>query len=233
MGRVKIKESLRWPQRSVEEFFDTWTPEMAYVLGYFAADGSMYQNPRGSRFVSFCSTDIDQIRDIRELLGVQNKVEEYRSFNPHWKNRYTLQVGSHRLFRRLIELGFTQNKSRTLQFPHVPDQQLPHFVRGYFDGDGCVLFQHYFRKDRGRTYPLLQTRFVCGSHSFLKDLQQNLKSIANVGLGSLHRHTRAWELGYNTRDSRQLYQFMYPTSAVPCLRRKKDIFEQAIMELKK
>lgn len=32
-------------QKELSEFFNRWTPEMAYVLGFFAADGSMYENP--------------------------------------------------------------------------------------------------------------------------------------------------------------------------------------------
>ncbi len=40
-----------------QDFFKTWSPEMAYVLGYFAADGSMIQNKRGGHFIEFTSTD--------------------------------------------------------------------------------------------------------------------------------------------------------------------------------
>src|SRR3989338_4819696 len=34
-------------------FFKKWSSEMAYVLGFFAADGCMYINPRGSRYFCF------------------------------------------------------------------------------------------------------------------------------------------------------------------------------------
>jgi len=36
-----------------ENFFKKWTPEMAYVLGFFAADGSMVKNKRGACFIEF------------------------------------------------------------------------------------------------------------------------------------------------------------------------------------
>ena len=39
----------------------------------------------------------------------------------------------------LINLGCIPNKSLTLTFPDfINDELLPHFIRGYFDGDGCI-----------------------------------------------------------------------------------------------
>jgi hypothetical protein len=40
-----------------ENFFKNWTPEMAYVLGFFTADGSMIRNKRGAHFIEFQITD--------------------------------------------------------------------------------------------------------------------------------------------------------------------------------
>jgi hypothetical protein len=33
------------------DFFKLWTPGMAYVLGFFSADGSMIKNKRGACFI--------------------------------------------------------------------------------------------------------------------------------------------------------------------------------------
>jgi DNA-binding transcriptional regulator WhiA len=53
-------------------FFKKWTPEMAYILGFFTADGSMFKNKRGSYFVEFEITD-------KELL---EKIKKYSRFHP-------------------------------------------------------------------------------------------------------------------------------------------------------
>lgn len=44
-------------QRFIETFFDSWSSDMAYVLGFFAADGHMYKNKNGSCYVCFTSTE--------------------------------------------------------------------------------------------------------------------------------------------------------------------------------
>ena len=50
-----------------EDFFDQWSPEMAYVLGFWFADGYM-RHERSYRIV-FCSTDNSLLLKIRSVMG--------------------------------------------------------------------------------------------------------------------------------------------------------------------
>lgn len=227
-----VSKGPRWPARSVESFFDSWTPEMAYVLGYFAADGCMYRNKRGSYYVGFTSTDYELIKTTKRLMGATNAIEEYQRPKPNCKRRYVLQIGSKRLFRRLLELGFTPHKSRTLKFPSIPEVALCHFVRGNLDGDGCVHVGTYNRKNRLSTQKIFRVYFTSGSSLFLKSLRQLLHKVANIGFGSLGEKDLAWDLVYSARDARQLYSFLYPTSTVPCLKRKREKFKLGIEQIK-
>ncbi len=228
------KKCPRWPKRSVEHFFDKWTPEMAYVLGYFAADGCMYKNKNGSAYVAFCSNDLSLIIQIKRILNVTNRIEQrYQTTSDGRKistKRYTLQVGSRRIYSRLRTLGLTPNKSLTLKFPRVPDRVLMHFVRGYFDGDGCVTLGTYKRKNRPSAVTMFAIRFICGSRPFLSALQKRLRKAVPVQGGSVTSHNgRAYILSYGRRfDTRQLCRFLYPTNAVPHLARKKRIFDKAL-----
>lgn len=223
----KIIKDPRWPQRSVENFFDTWTPDMAYVLGYFAADGCMYRNKRGSCYIGFSSADSDLVEMVKKLMNTTNCIEEYQPHKKHHKRRYTIQIGSNNLYQRLLKIGFTPRKSLTIKFPDVPDRLMGHFVRGYFDGDGCVQFLKYHRQKKRFEY-VLTVRFTCGHREFLSTLRKRLSTVINLGQGSLHVHGfPAHVLAYSTKDARQLYNFMYPTDTVPHLQRKKDIFQKA------
>lgn len=220
----------RWPARESEKFFDAWSPEMAYVLGFFAADGSMYENKHGSCYVAFCSTEKELITSIKSLMKVDNEIEEYQPRGKR-KRRYTLQVGSKKMFNRLINLGFTPNKSLKLKFPKIPKNHLGHFVRGYFDGDGNVYLGNVKRNNGCSRGIVLTARFICGTKSFLSCLQRYLIKLGIIKGGSLNNHDRAYCLKYGAEDARQLYRFMYPTDTVPCLKRKRDIFERAFKEL--
>ncbi len=82
--------SKRWPKRDVETFFDIWNPKMAYILGYFASDGTMYKNKRSSHYVAFTSTDKELITLVKSITKISNKIEVYRAKGEkNWKLRYT------------------------------------------------------------------------------------------------------------------------------------------------
>lgn len=214
------------PQRNIDIFFNKWTPDMAYVLGFFAADGCMYVNKRGSHYIAFYSTDRQLIVTIKKILGVSNAIERYQPKGKR-KVRHTLQIGSRKAFSRLTELGFTPNKSLTLKFPKVPDFVLGDFVRGHFDGDGCISVDLCRRSDRKKLRLSITARFISGNKLFLNHLHRHLTKTAGIKGGSICKHNRAFRLLFSTNDTRQLYKFMYPTTTAPCLKRKKEKFKQA------
>ena len=205
---------------------------MAYVLGYFAADGSMLANKRGAHFIEYTSTDKKLIELVRELMDSNHTISaKAYPKKLEWKTRYRLQVGSKELFKDLGALGFTQNKSLTLKFPQIPTEYLSDFVRGYFDGDGCVHFSTYYPKDRPKGRSVFMSTFTSGSPTFLKNLKQSLM-MAGLKGGSLYKKKRGYTLLYSSQDSVALYQLMYHTRQVLAyLPRKRKVFERAIRDL--
>jgi intein-encoded DNA endonuclease-like protein len=206
-------------------FFKEWTPAMAYVLGFFAADGCMSKNKRGGHFIEFQITDGDLLEKIRDAMGSQHVI----SLRPGKNNeqlRYRLQIGSKELFSDLLGLGMTPRKSLTLQMPPVPDEYLAYFVRGYFDGDGNVYANEYQRSGRRTPSMTLLTGFTCGSKGFLEALHGRLHEGGIVSGGSIFRRSGYFRLYYSVRDSCKLYRFMYNTESDLFLARKKAIFER-------
>lgn len=214
--------------RYVDSFFDKWTPDMAYVLGYFAADGTMFKNINGSAYIAFTSTDKELIDQIKSILRISNKIEIYQQ-PMNRKTRYNLQIGSKRLFNTFLNLGFTPAKSLTLKFPTLPKKMIGHFVRGYFDGDGCAYYYCTKRKSpRSGLVKAVTLSFVCGSKGFLEAIQKILVTEAKIGYGSLSVHTRSYQLAYSTYDVIKLYSFMYPNKDIPCLIRKKEVLKKGL-----
>lgn len=228
---MKPKYSKRWPKRSVETFFDTWNPNMAYILGFFASDGTMYKNKRGSCYIAFCSTDKELIILLKKIMRVSNKIEIYKAKKENWKLRYTLQIGSKKIYDGFLKLGFTPNKSLTLVFPDIPNNVLAHFIRGYFDGDGCAYYGCIKRKNRTGYAKHLQINLRCGSKKFLESVQKKLMQLIFIKPGSLYWHSGAFSLAYSGKDVVKLYGFLYPNTKVPNLERKRIILEKGIEAL--
>jgi intein-encoded DNA endonuclease-like protein len=208
-----------------ENFFKKWSPEMAYVLGFFAADGCMLKNKRGAHFIEFQITDIDLLIKIQKLLGSDHKIAK-RNLRINWKTAYHLRIGSKIIFSDLLNLGFTPRKSKKIKLPNIPDKYFRHFTRGYFDGDGNVHVQK--RQDRKSKSLIIQTHFTCGSQNFLMQFQEKLRSFALVKGGDIVYHSGAYRLRFSIKDSIKLYLFIYRDAKNLFLARKKDIFENFI-----
>jgi len=210
-----------------KDFFKTWTPNMAYILGFFAADGYMTKNKRGAHFWDIGITDKDLLFSIKRVIQAEHKISACpRKGNE--KTLYRLQIGSKEMFNDLLNLGFTQGKTKSLAVPEVPAVYFRDFLRGYFDGDGCV-WSGYVHKDRRKKLLAIRTVFTSCSLRFLWEIRRRLRlffifnGVLSKGRGNYYRLT------YSIYDSLKLHDFMYnhpilDTDAL-FLDRKRVIFE--------
>lgn len=207
---------------------------MAYVLGYFAADGSLILNKRGGRYIEFTSTDRILLQKILSTVNGDQKISKRPQRNKRWKRQYRLQFGSKAWFADLSALGFTQRKSKTVTLPAVPKKYFPHFVRGYFDGDGNVYFKKHYVKARQKKRWVFSTRFTSGSRSFLSALHEKLKTLGLQKGFILKKHNeRGFELIFSHHDSLALYDLIYHTAPITelFLPRKYTLFSKATQTL--
>lgn len=193
-----------------EKFFDSWNPDMAYILGYFYADGSLEDASylRG-KYIRVTSIDRSTIENIKLKLGSQHTIVEYDGYKDR-KPRYLLRIGSTILYNSLIKLGLHPNKSLTVTVPKIPKKYIKHFIRGYFDGDGCVYFEHGKGKNKKTIIRGLRTIFTSGSKNFLSQLSKLLSEnkICSAGRKVYSSH-RSFQLRYSTKDSLGLFLFLY------------------------
>jgi hypothetical protein len=59
-----------------ENFFKTWTPDMAYVLGFMYADGALLNTSVSSRtyYLQYSNNDLALLSDIRKSLQSDHKI---------------------------------------------------------------------------------------------------------------------------------------------------------------
>lgn len=210
-----------------ENFFKKWSPKMAYVLGFFTADGNMIKNKRGACFIEFQITDKNLLGKIKKAFNSNHKIA-IRKKQGVWKTSYRLQIGSKEIFNDLLKLGLTPNKSKTIKFPNIPDKYFSHFLRGYFDGDGNVTITKYKRKNRNNKINItILSGFISGSEIFIKQLRNKIKKVANILGGTFYYSNRGYRLYYSVNDSLKLYRFMYKNIIGDLfLNRKKKKFEK-------
>lgn len=123
--------------------FDQLNEKTIYWLGVLYGDGSITGNN-----ISLCGhrDDLQHGKDFLTFLGAETYPITLRTD----KKAYQLQVSNKYLANRLRELGLYENKGNTISFPSfIPTTLLPHFIRGLFDTDGCIVIKpkaHYTTK---------------------------------------------------------------------------------------
>jgi len=207
-------------------FFKKWSSDMAYVLGFFMADGSIDINPRGSHYLSIQICDKELLESIKEALGSNHKISIRKGFENE-NDKYRLQIGRKEMFQDLIKLGVNQQKAYTMKMPNVPKKYFGDFVRGYFDGDGNV-WSGFVHKERKTQTLVIHTVFTSCSQNFLNSLHNRILKNGILG-GCISCKKNAFCLKYSINDSLKLYKIMYNgLDNSLFLSRKKSRFEKFI-----
>ncbi len=194
-----------------ENFFEEINTEgKAYFLGLLYADGCLTNN---QNLIVIALHEKD-----KEILDRFNKELEYtRPLHFVRSNQYRLEVSCRKLRRDIEKYGITPNKSKTLKFPNnIPNDFINHFIRGYFDGDGCI----YTTKD----YKRAELSIAC-SEDFGREL---CKIMNNLGI-SLNNKINWKRNCYYCRSSKKsdvinFYSLLYKDATI-FLKRKKEKFD--------
>jgi intein/homing endonuclease len=211
---------------------------MAYILGFLYADGDIEDVSKSSRtqYITFPSVDREILEAIKIAIGSEHNINYRAPREVTFQNGktykcsgiYRLRIGSKKMFDDLLGLGLTPRKSLTVKFPmNIPDKCLGHFIRGYFDGDGCV----FFERAKGITKPIiikkLSVIFTSGSYVFLQGLAKTLKGKLLIDHDKIYNGDRAFQLRYSTGDSVKIFGLMYKNCSKSLyLKRKFDIFKE-------
>lgn len=201
---------------------------MAYILGFFAADGYITITKRGGYYWCIQITDKELLEKIKVTIKSDHKISErFNGINK--RNIYRLQVGSVEMCKDLRRLGFLERKTKNILIPEVPQDLFRDFVRGYFDGDGNV-WTGLVHKKRKNKLLVIRTVFTSCSRDFLERLKYNLENV-DIKRGVLGKGKgNYYRLTYSIRGSLKLYDFMYNHMVIEnlFLERKKAVFDNYI-----
>ena len=203
---------------------------MAYILGFFAADGYITVNKRGGQFWCIQITDKKLLESIKEVIDAGHKIGIRLPRKSKENISYRLQIGSIEMCNDLRKLGFSERKTKSLVIPNVPKKYFFDFVRGYFDGDGNI-WQGEIHKNRKTKLRVLKLVFTSCSYKFIKELHTRLLSFGLEG-GCIYRsqNRQFCRLQFSTINALKLYKIMYNKDIKDFnglyLERKKKIFEK-------
>lgn len=194
--------------------FDELTPEALYWIGMLFTDGHIEQKREASIDLTLHNEDIEHLYKFKEFLGTTREVKKDKG------DCSRLRVNSKQLRDRLVELGFTHNKSTSI-LPHELLKHSRDFWRGCIDGDGGV----YWRKDNtghvtlcGTLETIFEFGIFCTSHIGIKEKFPTRAKGKNL-----------YQISYYGKDARKIAAYLYKDSTI-YLQRKYDTYQNFLIE---
>lgn len=192
-----------------EHIFDSIdTEEKAYWLGFIFADGYISTLKEKSKHnyqfeLSLKADDIEHLHKFNTFMGhVKDnvKIGKVTNNNSCFK-RCRWSVRNYHLWNTLNSYGCTPKKSLTLKFPDKnifkSEDLIRHFIRGYFDGDGCL---SYADKQHKRIM-----FSVLGTEDFLNSINTFLNNVYSI---RKERKKNQYVLGSSGGKNSKAYSFI-------------------------
>lgn len=199
------------PARSAD-FFRVWTPAMAYVLGYWWTDGCMrIKRNTTAHEIQIASNDRDHLVLMAETIGGNYDLRKVSVT----ANAYVISFCSKEMYQDILAHGGTPRKSRTIGFPDISDDFLPHFVRGVIDGDGSLVWNG----DRPVIY------IYSGSSAFLEQLGIAVEKVIGIPSPNLTPNRNNYYIKWSTTRAKCLVAWLYKQHRGLALERKATIAE--------
>lgn len=210
-----------------EHYFDSIdTEEKSYFLGLIASDGCVTEENK--MLLSLQERDSFILDRLKNNLGYNGPIYHLKPVKQTHQPQRRLQIRNKILCRSLNTLGIFPRKSLNMKFPDdgiISDHLIHHFIRGYFDGDGCIRIS----KD------VLMYKMV-GTKEFLERVQNILIdrcSLPKTKLFQANPDKNTYELCYSgDKQCIRIYGFLYEDATLYLPRKKEKVRIQISERLK-
>ena len=172
--KVKRLGLKKYPYYCDKDFFHNIdTEEKAYWLGFIVADGwvAYGKNNSGELGIELKLSDIEHLKKFNKSINGNYKINIRERKSP-FKEDATIKMCGIRIYsiqivNDLCNFGVIPHKTHQIKLADLNENLMPHFIRGYFDGDGSIYIRHKKQRQIGM-------KFTSGCKSFIEDLRQCL-----------------------------------------------------------
>jgi hypothetical protein len=192
------------------KFFSKFNPTSSYVLGWLYSDGNITKDLRTAR-LHLQKKDVTILKKIKCVMN-SNQPIYYNA------NAVELKLHSTLMVKTLRGLGCVERKSKKITFPkNIPKRYHRAFIRGYFDGDGSIMF------NKPNT---IKVNFS-GNRKFIEQLNKIINADVCIPIAKLienrkKEHSSVWMIYFYGDNARKLCKWMYQDSNRLYLNRKHD-----------
>lgn len=212
-----------------ENYFSTQSSNMAWLMGFIAADGSIRKNENEIK-IGLSVLDKEILEKIRIELELKTEVKEY--INSQGYACANLQWTCEQHKKDLAIYNIIPEKTFKLKPPYNLEKKYwIDYIRGYFDGDGSI---NLIQNSNGRRNGNLRWQ-VCSATKeileFIVDFFEKEYQIPRVNIYEAQRINPLYYIQYSSVATRKIYSILYTPNSL-YLKRKKDHFDEIIQKVK-
>lgn len=201
-----------------QEYFQSLNENSSYILGFIGADGHVDSNKRNRVSITIHNNDIEILDFIKDEIVPNAHISKRKD-----RNHSTLCFSGSKIINTLLKLGLDNRKTQISNIlDKIPYDLHRHFIRGFFDGDGCL---SYRKRTRGK-YTTIDNYFTITNNDckLLNNIQKTMQCCSVT-------KCRTWYVlrTSNLKVISEIYDYLY-TDANFYLKRKKDKFESLFKE---
>lgn len=201
LRRIANNKWQRTPRKSTYHFNQNYfstidTPSKAYWLGFIYADGYIlskrnrmsYSQEQQSFGFSISTIDIELFEKFKRDINSNHPITIEK--NNLDKSMGRILLTSQITVNDLKKQGVFENKTFFLTFPNeqqVPSLLIPHFIRGYSDGDGSIIIDKNYKFQWN----------LCGTKELLMGIQTFFSTSVKLSQRYPERHNNNWTLTYS------------------------------------
>ena len=198
-------------------YFQNENENMAWLLGFFAADGSIEKN-RNVMKLSLSTVDREILEKIRSEIQLESEVKDYQTSEGY--NVSKIQWSSEQHKKDLAKYGIIPQKTFKLIPPYQLNKKFwKDYIRGFWDGDGSITLLK-------NNYNSLEWQLISGTKEILEFIVNYFYEeygIPKVNINSINRHGKdVYTILYSTNASKKIYEIFYSNPNSLSLKRKKD-----------
>lgn len=206
INRLGLKKSKYHYNQDYFENIDS--EDKAYWLGFIYADGCVYigENNSAELHIKLQEKDIDHLKKFNKCIDGNIEIKKFKdvcNLNNKIYDCCSIRIYSIKMCRDLISHGAYKNKTFLLNMPNLKKELIKDFIRGYFDGDGCISMNSNKRKT-------IRIKFTSGCIEFLTQLREYLylndiksyinkeknQNTYNLNIGGIKNCDELWNLMY-------------------------------------
>lgn len=199
------------------------TQEKAYWLGFIVADGCIAKSAGTYRSLRLylSAKDRDLVSRFSKDIGYSGLIKTPENCNTcRVRNQVGIAFNNQRFCDNLINKGVLDWKKNggDRLFNYIPGALMHHFIRGFFDGDGCISGK-YFNLAADKTHQLVMSK-----------LEQIIATKCGFKMKGVKIRKNSIVVGWNGRNQLVRFARFIYNDATRYLQRKKirfDLLEEA------